>query len=72
MNHTHVICALNYIQTTNLRSNSLTEPSEPTEANKSRPLPALVKAISCTLTKRKNNKCQFYMKPKNKQYTLLM
>ena len=31
---------------TNLRSNSRTEPSDPTDANKSRPPHALVKAIS--------------------------
>ena len=32
--------------TTYLKSNSRTDPSEPTDANRSRPLPALVKAIS--------------------------
>ena len=31
---------------TDLKSNSRTDPSEPTEANKSRPLPALVNAKS--------------------------
>ena len=72
MNHTHMVkCALNYIQTTDLRSNNLTEPSEPTEANKSRPLPALVKAISCTLTRKKTINVNFIYKPKHKQYTFV-
>ena len=44
--HLHVSSHYIVRQQTNLKSNSRTDPSEPTEANKSRPLPALVNAKS--------------------------
>ena len=52
--HTNTLDSYNMCQltTTNmvtcLKSNILTEPSDPTEANKFLPPPALVKAMSCT------------------------